>query len=80
MSFFDRIRFLLGDFQAAIQGQALAVIREADPDFPPTVGEMAQSGLESVGRAIGSVWTWMKIILIGAVVIFIVWLFIGRKK
>jgi len=73
MSFFNWIRFLLGDFQVPIQGQALNIIREADPDFPPTIGERFES-------IIGGVFSWIKIIFFGIVIIFILWLFIGRKK
>jgi hypothetical protein len=55
-------------------------MREENPELPPSVGEMAETAGENLGKALGSIWTWIKIIIFGALIIFIVWLFIGRKK
>ena len=87
MGFWDKVKYfayqvmsLTPSGQALYWRQAAAVMHQENPDLPPSVGEMAQSGVESVGKAIGSIWTWVKILAVGGVIIFIIWAFIGRKK
>ena len=87
MTFWEKVKYYLYQVGSLIPyGQALywreaaKIMREENPELPPSVGEMADSAVESISNVFGSIWTWIKIILFGALIIFIIWLFIGRKK
>jgi hypothetical protein len=69
-----------GNAQAVSAGTAATIIRETEPDIPPTIGEMAEHGVEAVGRLAAKIFTpflWIAGILIA---LFILWAFIGRKS
>jgi len=87
MTFWEKAKYyfyqtmsLLPYTQISYFRDAARIMREENPELPPSVGEMAETAGENLGKALGSIWTWIKIIIFGALIIFIVWLFVGRKK
>lgn len=69
-----------GDALGAISGATASIIREENPDLPPTVGEMANHAAVSLGEAVFKVFTPIKWIVFGISAMFILWAFIGRKS
>jgi hypothetical protein len=68
-----------GTSQGVSSGVAASIIRETEPDLPPTIGEMAVSGIESLGKFVGKFFNILKWTLVAVIVLFIIWAFVGRK-
>jgi len=63
-------------YGSSVAGQ---IAQEQGVNIPPTVGEMATQIAEDIGGGVIKVFSFLKWILIFAVIVFIAWLFWGRK-
>jgi hypothetical protein len=58
---------------------AQKIMKEEEVDIPPTIGEMASTAAENIGKMVSSVFR--PLFWVGGIVVFlfILWAFIGRK-
>lgn len=69
-----------GDALGVISGAMASIIKEENPDLPPTIGEMANTAALTLGKAVEKVFTPVKWVLFGVSAVLILWAFIGRKR
>jgi hypothetical protein len=87
MTFWEKIKYALYQIgsltpygQSLYWREAAKIMREENPDLPPSVGEMADSAVKSTVGVIGSIGSWVKWILILTAIILTLWLLIRIKK
>ena len=80
LNIFQGLSATKGDALGVISGGAASVIRYENPQLSPTVGEMATSAAETLGKAIWKIFTPIKWILFGVSAVLLAWAFFGRKS